>query len=311
MVCTTPFNPTADMPDLTGKTILVTGGSSGLGLESIKHFALHGATVIMAARNRSKARGAITSLEPQLPTTSTPITILDIDLADLSSIQRAAHTFLSTHTRLDILMLNGGVMALPPALTTDGYEIQLGTNHLGHALLTKLLLPLLLATASLPDTSVRIITLTSSGAELFPAKNGLLLHEHARTPMSDLSPWARYGRSKAANILFTKALAQKYPSITSVAVHPGLAKTALADTVLDTAPWWQRAAMGAGVLFMPSVETAVRNQLWASVAAAGEVESGKVYYPVAKEHAGIELVNDPKEVERLWEWTEGELARFE
>ena len=308
MICSTPFNPSTDIPQLAGKTVLVTGGSSGLGLESIKHFAQHGATVIMAARNLSKAEAAITSLKPHLSNTSN-VTILQLDLADLSSIQRSAHIFLSAHTRLDILMLNGGVMAMPPSQTKDGYEIQFGTNHLGHALLAKLLLPLLLKTADLPQADVRIITLTSSGHEMFSPKDGMLL-DQAKTMMADQGPWGRYGHSKAANILFTKALARKYPQIKSVAVHPGLAKTGLADTMMGTAPLWQRAMMGAGSVFMPSVDSAVRNQLWASVAPSEKVKNGVVYYPVAKEHRGSDLVNDLREEERLWEWTEKELASF-
>jgi NAD(P)-dependent dehydrogenase (short-subunit alcohol dehydrogenase family) len=301
------FNPDTDIPDLTGKIILVTGGNSGLGKESVRQFAKHNAKVYMGARSEQKATAAITELQNENPNAN--IVFLDLDLASLDSVKKAAATFLSQNERLDILMNNGGIMAVPPAISSDGYEIQLGTNHLGHAALTRLLMPVLLKTAS--ESDVRIINLTSVGQELFAPKCGLLLDD-AKTDMAAIGAWGLYGQSKLANIYFTKGLAEHYPQIKSVAIHPGNVKgTALSDTARAnfSAPVKVVARIIEGVAspFFPGACEGVYNQVWASTAKTEEVISGAVYYPIAQEHKGRALMNDPKMVDWLWDWTEKEL----
>ncbi|RFU30376.1 hypothetical protein B7463_g5929, partial [Scytalidium lignicola] len=315
-----PFNPATDIPDLSGKVILVTGGNIGLGKETILKLSKHNPSQIyLAARTKSKADAAIADLKQQVP--SANITFLQCDLASLPSVQNAARTFLSQSQRLDILFLNAGVMALPPGTTEQGYEIQFGTNHVGHALLTKLLLPTLQHTAkTVPNADVRIISLSSIG------HTGAMFHgiefPSLKTDASKLSTWLRYAQSKLANILFARELARRYPEITSVSVHPGFVSTELYET-------WrgQNFLFKAwGKLMLKLVFTLVpdgtKGQLWAAVAPiakegegkkvkAGEVVNGEYYTPVGVPGNGTGYSRDEALARRLWEWTEKELEEYE
>jgi NAD(P)-dependent dehydrogenase (short-subunit alcohol dehydrogenase family) len=232
-LCThSPFDPSKDIPDLSGKVIIVTGGNNGLGKESILQLSKHNPSKIyLCARSSSKAQQAIASIKSAIPNAN--ILFLELDLASLASVKSAAETFLAENTRLDILINNAGIMAVPPGLTSDGYEIQFGTNYLGHALFTSLLLPLLLSTSSAPNSDVRIVNVSSIGVRLAP-KPGLVL-DQVKTDMKEgFSTWELYGQSKLANVLFTKGLAARYPAIKSVAVHPGGVDTGLARGIEES-----------------------------------------------------------------------------
>ncbi|TVY38782.1 putative oxidoreductase [Lachnellula subtilissima] len=153
------FNPTTDIPSLDGKVILITGANSGLGKQAFLELAKHKPALIwMAARSPEKGNEAVADVKRQVP--GVAVKLLELDLSSFDSIKKAARTVLEESSRLDILMLNAGLMGCPPALTKDGYEIQMGTNHIGQALLLKLLTPLLLKTAN--SHPVRIISLASS-----------------------------------------------------------------------------------------------------------------------------------------------------
>ncbi|KAK9781439.1 hypothetical protein SCAR479_01310 [Seiridium cardinale] len=301
------FNPETDIPPLTGETVIVTGGNNGLGLQSVLHFARAGAKVYMCSRSTAKAYAAISSTKSTDP--SADIHVLELELGSLESVKTAAQAFLSANDRLNILMLNAGIMAVPEGITKDGYEIQFGTNHLGHAALAKCLLPLMVQRAAQPGSDVRVVTLTSHGQALFAPNEGMLL-DQVKGTLSSLGPWGRYGHSKLANIYFAKGLAKHYPQILSVAVHPGGVKgTGLGDTARATSQsWLTQVALAITKKLMMSVEEGVRGQLWASVADRTEVGAGKVYYPVGKEHKGRELVNDERQVDALWDWTENALS---
>ncbi|KAF5015370.1 hypothetical protein F66182_13324, partial [Fusarium sp. NRRL 66182] len=152
------FRPERDIPNLSGKAILVTGGNTGLGKETILQLARHNpARIYLAARNQRKAESAIQSIKQELlaakgagsaAAEAVDIQFVQLDLTSFPSIRQAAETFLQNNTRLDILVLNAGVMAEAAVTTPQGHEIQFGTNHIGHFLLTKLFLPTLLKTAS-------------------------------------------------------------------------------------------------------------------------------------------------------------------
>ena len=235
------------------------------------------------------------------------ITFLELDLASLASVKSAADTFTASSPRLDILLNNAGTMALPPSLTPDGYEIQFGTNHIGHALLTKLLLPNLERTAALPDTTppdVRIINVSSDMHTFAPA-SGLALPA-ARTDMKAYSTWTRYGHSKLANILFTKSLAEKYPAIRSVTVHPGPVDTGLSLNFQRDHPWVAAVAGPVVLRMLKSVQHGALTQLFA--ATSEEAKSGAYYVPVAKESVPSKFARDPALAEELWAWTERELV---
>jgi NAD(P)-dependent dehydrogenase (short-subunit alcohol dehydrogenase family) len=304
-LCThSPFNPSKDIPDLSGKVIIVTGGNNGLGKESILQLSSHSPSKIyLCARSPSKAHLAITSIRSTVPHAN--IHFLELDLASLASVKTAAETFLAENTRLDILINNAGIMAVPPGLTSDGYEIQFGTNYLGHALFTHLLLPLLLSTSSSPASDVRIVNVSSIGVHLAP-KVGLVL-DQVKTDMKEgFSTWELYGQSKLANVLFTKSLASKYPGIKSVAVHPGGVDTGLARGIKESYGVVGKVGVWATRWLMQDVRKGVVNQLWASVGKGEEVESGTFYFPVAKVHTGSEVKRDERLVGELWEWTEKE-----
>ncbi|KAK4032712.1 hypothetical protein C8A01DRAFT_40854 [Parachaetomium inaequale] len=308
-----PFNAAKDIPPLDGKVILITGGNVGLGKQAVLEYARHNPRLIwLAARSVQKANAAADEIRLQVP--NAPIQVLELDLASFASIKEAAATVLSTSPRLDILMLNAGIMAAPPGLTADGYELQFGTNHMGHALLTKLLLPLLTRTAT-PDTTnprpdVRIITLSSHG-HVYASKPGIAFPT-LKTRAEPMGALGRYYQSKLANVLWARQLARAYPQFTVASIHPGVVQTNLLENAAG-APAVVRAitkvVVGLGLL--TPVEQGVRNQLWASVAPVRDGESGVVsgeyYEPVGVAGMGSRDGRDEGLARRLWEWTEGEL----
>ncbi len=206
------------IPQCDGKTILITGASSGLGFEAAQLLAGRGATVIMAVRDRAKGDAAASLIRTAVPDAQLHLSTLD--LADLASIGRFAEDIRDSHDRVDALINNAGVMAIPRRLTTDGFEMQFGTNHLGHFALTGLLLPLLLHTPH-----ARVVTVSSG------------VHMVGRIDFADLqgqrsySDWRAYAQSKLANLLFAYELQRKLAAAgagaISLAAHPGYAATNL------------------------------------------------------------------------------------
>ncbi len=219
---------TSDMPELHGKLAVVTGANSGLGLETSRALAAKGARVIMACRSRDKGEQARARLlgttRPDSAPTPTPIDprlieVRELDLASLASVARFADALCDAHEQLDLLINNAGVMALPHRTTADGFEMQFGTNHLGHFALTGRLLALLLAAPA-----ARVVTVSSH------------MHKIGRIDFATLEPpryrkWPAYGQSKLANLLFTyelqRKLAAKAMRPIALASHPGYASTNL------------------------------------------------------------------------------------
>jgi NAD(P)-dependent dehydrogenase (short-subunit alcohol dehydrogenase family) len=208
-------------PDQSGKTFIVTGANSGIGYEASRALAAKGATVILACRSLEKGRAAIESIRAATP--DAKVVLERIDLGDLASVRSFAAKFLKEHGKLDVLINNAGIMAIPRVMTKDGFETQIGTNHLGHFALTGLLLGRLAESA--PS---RIVTV-SSMAHTFGKfgtldANDLLLQ-------TGYTKWGAYGRSKLANLLFAyelqRRLEARLPKVLSVACHPGYAATNL------------------------------------------------------------------------------------
>jgi NAD(P)-dependent dehydrogenase (short-subunit alcohol dehydrogenase family) len=192
----------------------------------------------------------------------------------------------------------------PAALTAEGYEQQFGVNHVGHALFTQSLMPLLLKTASTsPPNSVRIINIASSLHASAPGK-GLALAD-AKTDMSSYQTATRYGHSKLANILFSRKLAELYPSVTSVALHPGFVNTEMNNSKGGGAKWLSLIMKSAASLVGKTPEDGAKTQIWCGV--AKEVESGKYYEPIGVAKSGSKFAQDAKLKNELWEWTEKEL----
>ena len=209
---------TADIPDQTGRTAVVTGANSGLGLEIARALARAGAAVVLACRNAERAQAAAADLRASAPGAS--VTTGELDLASLASVRRFAEGVARDHDRLDVLVNNAGLMAIDEARTADGFEMTFGVNHLGHHALTAHLLPLLEAAPA-----ARVGTMSSTG------------HRPGRMHWDDLNlerryrRWPAYFQSKLANLLFTLELQRRLTAagsgVLAVAAHPGGAATDL------------------------------------------------------------------------------------
>ncbi|KAF2106537.1 hypothetical protein BDV96DRAFT_507613 [Lophiotrema nucula] len=299
------FDPARDIPSLEDKVILVTGGNIGLGKQCILEYARHNpATIWLAARNLDKAKAAVDEIQGQL-TRPADIKLLELDLSSLESVKKAAARLLGESVRLDILMLNAGIMATPPGLTTDGYEVQFGTNYLSHALLTRLLMPLLKRTSLMPDADVRVVAVSSHG-HVFVPKEGIHF-DTLRTDAEDIGPYGRYSQSKLAMILWTRQMAKLNRQITFAAIHPGIVKTNLANGATGS-NILVRGFLKVANMVVTSVEEGAKNQLWASVAEG--VKSGEYYEPIGVTGQGSALCTRDEFVESLWEWTEQELDKI-
>lgn len=225
---------------------------------------------------------------------------IPLDLASFKSIRAAAEKFNSDSERLDILMLNAGTMGNPPDTTEERFEVQFGTNHVGHFLLTKLLLPTLQKTvaSATPAPDVRVVTLSSVGHSAAPSFDVM-----TSTPaLLDASTWTRYGASKAANILFAAELARRYPEILSVAVHPGAVSSNLYEHA-KASNAFTRSALAAMSLGFRSVRTGAMNQLFAAGVKREDLVNGGYYVPIGV-HAKTPYASDAKLGKNLWEWTE-------
>lgn len=296
-------------PSLAYSPNSLSPGNTGLGKQTIAYLSEHApARIYLAARTTSKAESAIADIKKATP--DAQVEHLSLDLTSFSSIATAAQTFKSKETRLDLLINNAGVMAVPYSLTKEGYEIQFGTNHVGHALFTKLLLPTLLETAKEPGSDVRIINLTSMAHYMAPSK-GLLLDQKA---LEKQSTWRRYGHSKLANILFTHELSTRYPQITSVSIHPGVILTDLYNGLRKN--FFLKIAVfiyGRLMPFLPGhfsdAKGGALNQTWAATVAKDGLQNGGFYRPVGVKSGGSGGSRDEGLAKKLWEWTEAELGK--
>ncbi|TVY49311.1 putative oxidoreductase [Lachnellula occidentalis] len=224
------FKPEKDIPSLNGKVVFVTGGTAGLGSVTIRALAKHEPEhIYFSGRNNKAAELLIADIRETSPCVS--LTFLKMDLSSLSSVKAASQEF--AHKRLDVLICNAGIMAVPAALSIDGYEIQFATNHLGHAMLIQQLLPIMLETTKLPDADVRIVCLSSDGWATHP-KGGVQFSELKTVQRKLLGSGIRYGQSKLANLVYAAELARRFPSITSVSIHPGLIQTGLVQKSSST-----------------------------------------------------------------------------
>lgn len=209
-----------DLPDLSGKTIVITGGNSGLGYEAALALARKHATVVLACRDLDKARAAAAQIAAATPAAPAAVEVMQLDLASLASVRTFAAAFQARHQTLDVLINNAGVMALPYRTTADGFEMHFGTNHLGHFALTGLLLDLLLAAEG-----GRVVTVSAGFYRLGRIRFDDLQWERG------YRKWRAYGTSKLANLLFTFELQRRADAtgarLTSVACHPGYAATNL------------------------------------------------------------------------------------
>ncbi|MEZ5115044.1 MAG: oxidoreductase [Candidatus Nanopelagicales bacterium] len=228
---------TADsVPDLTGRTAVVTGANGGLGLQTAKVLAGKGADVVMAVRNQEKASRAVEEIRAADPDAS--LELVELDLASQASVRKAAEQILSTHDRIDILVNNAGLMAMPERQTEDGYEMQFGVNHLGHWTFTALLMPAILAAPQ-----GRVVTVTSTAHHMGRPVDPENPHLRGK-----YEPWRAYGHSKLANYHFALGLQREFDragvDALSLLAHPGLSHSDLQTTTVAeggggrTGPFW-------------------------------------------------------------------------
>jgi len=303
------YDPAKHIPDLADKVIVVTGSNSGTGKACAIELAKHNPKCLfLSARSRAKFDDALKDVKKAAP--DAKVKFLELDLSSFASVKQAAEAVKASTDRLDILINNAGIMGMPPGLTKEGYELHFGTNHMGPALLTKLLLPLLLRTAEAPDADVRIVNMTSAGHRNTP-KGGIAL-EGLKTQLSDQHSFVRYGQSKLANILHARELARRYPSILSVSVHPGRVATQLLDDMYS-----RRTVVGTLMQVYDKVanpltpEQGAFTQLWAATWRRKEdIDNGAYYEPFGKLVQGSKDARDMDLAEKLWVWQEDEFGKY-
>jgi NAD(P)-dependent dehydrogenase (short-subunit alcohol dehydrogenase family) len=226
-------------------TTVVTGANGGLGLQTAKVLAAKGAHVVMAARNQQKAAAAAEEVTAATPAAS--VELVELDLASQSSVRRCAEQVLASYPVVDILVNNAGLMAMPERTTEDGYEMQLGVNHLGHWTLTALLIPSLVAAPR-----ARVVTVTSTAHHFGRPLDPDNPHLHGR-----YDAWRAYGQSKLANYHFGLGLQKQFEragaSAESLIAHPGLSHSELQTTTVaeggggPMAPFWAWMAANTGM----------------------------------------------------------------
>lgn len=256
----------ADIPDQSGRVAIVTGANTGLGYHTAAGLAQQGAHVVLAVRNLEKGNAALARIVAAHP--KADVTLAQLDLSSLDSVRHVAEALRANYPRIDLLINNAGVMYTPKQVTADGFEMQFGTNHLGHFALTGLLLDHLLGVRG-----SRVVTVSSVGHRIRAA-----IHFDDLQWERHYDRVAAYGQSKLANLLFTyelqRRLAEQQKNTIAVAAHPGLANTELARNlpgivkpVVDV--FWSVMSQGAAMGALPTLRAAT----------GPDVEGGQYYGP--------------------------------
>jgi NAD(P)-dependent dehydrogenase (short-subunit alcohol dehydrogenase family) len=251
--------------DLKGKRVLVTGASAGLGVETARALAAHGASVVGAARDLGKARKATEAVKGDF-------SLVELDLASLKSVRACSHALVTAGQPFDVVICNAGVMACPKGTTADGFETQFGTNHLGHFVLVNRI-------ASLMKSGARLVNLSSAGHRFSDVD--LDDPNFERTPYTE---FGAYGRSKTANVLFAVEFDRRHRSrgVRATAVHPGGIMTELGrhmtaelrDAMLKNIEAANKAA-GAGPLKWKTIPQGAATTVWAGFVASPDTVGGK------------------------------------
>jgi NAD(P)-dependent dehydrogenase (short-subunit alcohol dehydrogenase family) len=299
--------------DLRGKRILVTGVSAGLGVETARSLAAHGAEVVGAARDLAKAKGATAQVRQDAAANGGRFELVELDLANLKSVRACADGLLAKGEPFDVIIANAGVMATPFGHTSDGFETQFGTNHLGHFVLVNRIAPLIRAGG-------RLINLSSAGHRF--SNVDLDDPNFERTPYE---PFVSYGRSKTANILFAVAFDKRHRDrgVRAAAVHPGGIRTELARH-MDAAQMQQlldrinqQLAAEGKTFEWKTIPQGAATSVWAAVVAQADEIGGRYCEnchvgQIVPDHVtlnvGTEGVRgyalDPKNAEALWKKSE-------
>ncbi|KAK0469218.1 NAD(P)-binding protein [Desarmillaria tabescens] len=288
-----------DIPDLTGKVVIVTGGNTGCGKETVRVLLLHGAKVYLAARSEGKAREAIEDLKKE---TGAEAIFLPLDLADLVSVRRGAEEFLSKEKQLHILFNNAGVMLAPmDMLTKQGYDLQFGTNVIGHFHFTNLVSPALLAAAT-PTEKARVITTSSSANYMGTLNFDIWTDGPARNKKATGD---MYVQSKHGNVVFAVELARRYgaQNIISHSLNPGSIRTDLQRHLSPFANKMQD-------IFLFPVSMGALTQLWAGTSPEAGQMNGEFMIPWARLGKARKETGDPEVGKKLWEWLEAQCKDY-
>jgi NAD(P)-dependent dehydrogenase (short-subunit alcohol dehydrogenase family) len=300
--------------NLHGKRILVTGVSAGLGVETARSLAAHGALVVGAVRDLTKAEAATTQVRKDAAAHGGSFELVELDLASLKSVRACADRLLAQDEAFDVVIANAGVMATPFGHTADGFETQFGTNHLGHFVLINRIAPLI-------RTGGRLINLSSSGHRY--SNVDLQDPNFERTPYE---PFVAYGRSKTANILFAVAFDERHRKrgVRAAAVHPGGINTELGrhidpsriQGIIDQMNK-QLAAEGKAPFQWKTVPQGAATSVWAGVVASADEVGGRYCENchignVVPDDVTISAISegargyalDPKNAEALWKKSE-------
>ncbi|KIJ61748.1 hypothetical protein HYDPIDRAFT_96006 [Hydnomerulius pinastri MD-312] len=289
----------SDVPDMSGKVVLVTGANAGIGKETARVLLTKNAKVWITARDKSKGEATVKELKSS---TGRDAHLLLLNLANLTSVKAAAEEFLSKETQLNVLFNNAGVMTPPiDLLTDDGYDLQFGTNVLGHFYFTKLILPVLLSTAkSSPEGIARVVNTASNGHWFSGLKFGTWRDGPARRKET---PMTLYGQSKTGNIVFSAELKRRYgdQGIVSTSLNPGGIKTEL-----------QRHSgsflRAIGNLILRDISYGAITQLYAGTIPDGASLNGKYLIPWARIGKPRADTQDPQLGKELWTWLDEQVA---
>ena len=310
-------SPVALAPgSLKDQVIVITGGNTGLGLESAKRLAAAGATIVITSRNLTKGARAVQIVQEYVNSqngdNNAKVYAAPLDLCDMESVKAfpaAIKQILPTGTTIDVLMNNAGVMAIPELeITKDGFEKTFQTNHLGHFALTALMMPLL-------SQGAKVINVASA-AHMIVAKTGLDIDN--LNGEKGYAPWTAYGMSKLENVLFTQELQRRADAaginLTATSLHPGAVRTDLPryivgedkfGSMLDDAPPPSsfNPALYLGLYFTKNVQRGANSQIWLAAGANGEDTKGK-YYQNLKEVKLLSFAKDSEKAKQLWDVSE-------
>ena len=299
----TPTTTTTDVldgVDLTGRNALVTGGTTGIGKETARALAAAGASVTITARTEDKGTAAVDELRASVPDADAAYELLE--LGSLASVRDFTDRFAASHDSLDLLIANAGIMAVPFGRTDDGFELHLGTNHLGHFVLVGRLLPLLLASAP-----ARVVVLSSGGHAMSDID-----WDDPNYERREYSKMAAYGQSKTANILHAVELERRYgpQGVHAYAVHPGMVATELGrhftpEDIQELRDRAKSAAPSGGGSLPPivGVDVGAATSVWAATAPELD-DQGGTYLADCAVATASPYAADPAAARRLWALSE-------
>lgn len=301
------FSPESDIPDLTGKVVIVTGGNSGVGKETAKQLLLKNAKVYMASRSRDRAEEEIRDLKQQ---TGKEAIFLELDLSGLEKVTKAANEFKSKETELHILFNSAATLGTPPEqLTDDGLDLQFGTNVIGHAHFTLLLIPELSAGAkSSSDGKARVVNVSSSAVYLnhWSLLDWKTLETDGIAERRKLGTVMLYNQSKYGVLAFSNELARRYvdQGIISNAINPGAVRTRLFRRLSSLNEW---------VIFTflaHPPERGALTQLYVGTSPETKDANGKWFVPFARECSQDGWTRNPDIEAKLWDWIEEKRKRY-